>query len=175
MSVAKDQAGNELKPVVALVHGRAPDGWPLELKPLRDTDEADITIPSERDFVIVWCSRATGMGSRTGAIAEIITTAEEREQQKIELDQAIAAAQRGLKELADENASKTEALRQLQRERDPARLERMVSEAVATRTTALEAAVAQLKATIVERDREIRELKESKRRLKEANDRLKGK
>lgn len=64
-------------------------------------------------------------------------------------------------------------LKALQRDHDPERIKRQISEAVATATAELERQLSTVKLALTNANREIEELKASKRKLREALERLK--
>jgi hypothetical protein len=88
--------------------------------------------------------------------------------------QEAAALRHRVASLEADDAAKTEDLRRLQRERDPARNTATIAQAVKELTSALEDQVRQQAQEKVALQREIDELKASKKRLKEANERLKA-
>lgn len=163
----KDPKGNDLVPILLQVMEADARG-PVVLRQRFDDETVSmVDVPPESgadqvQMYMVWAPKLGGLGMFKLS----------RDQQRIELDQLIARVQREASTIQD-NRVKTDALRELQRERDPDRVAAAVANAVEVRTATLQAEITQLKASVVERDREIAELKASKKRLKEANERLK--
>lgn len=73
----------------------------------------------------------------------------------------------------DELDHKTNALRELQRERDPSRIEALVAERVKSATATLDSALSQARRQCESAQREIEELRASKKKLREALERAK--
>lgn len=173
----EDPAGNRLTSVVLLVTER--DGeLPRTLRYLRDDETVDVSEANNRQFLIVWVAtdfaRAeTGLSSMMDQIYQVTAKAEEVKEANVALRNDVEWVRKEHDKITAELAEKTAALRQLQRERDPSRIDREVAERVAAATADLEARLGVVKQTNLQLQREADELRTSKKRLREALDRTK--
>lgn len=179
MKVIRDPKGNALKLVLLQVLDRDEQG-PLTLRCRRDHESIDLAGQDSRDlkFWVAWVCEDDVLGE-----LQITDVYREMEAAKQDLDKAtseiIEAKQqlntfsRELAKLQLADVAKTEELRKLQRERDPARFDASVAAAVELQTAKLESNIHSLRKMLADSQREVEELRVSKRKLKEANDRLK--
>jgi len=173
----KDPQGIPLKRVLLQVIDSDAEGA-IMLRARRDTERIDISDERKNKFLLVWCPEDTVLGEVDLAeMYDEFQTLKARMDahlsQKEQLERDIDNVRRDFDTLTRENKEKTEALRVLQKERDPERFTIAVAQAIKERTASLEDQIRQQAADKVAMQREIDELKASKRRLKEANERLK--
>lgn len=179
MTQIRDPSGEALYPTVLRVTAMDEQRRPTICRVLYDDEK--LTLPDdvgENQFLTVWSPRERLLG--TDALSLIMRQADELmasiASSKVEIAEAMnltrsVSAERD--RLAAECTRKTEALRELQRFRDPSRVELLVAGRVSMATANLEARLAAQQRVIVDKDCEIAELKIAKRRLREALDRLK--
>lgn len=179
MSVLRDPAGNELH-LVMLQVWTSDERGPILLKNRLDDENISLVDKAKNKFLMVWTAKEDAVGITE--LDPLITAAREAKEQAEAARAEIAQIQRDIaavtaenKRLTAENEQKTQSLRELQKERDPGRIDRMIVEAVDKQTKLLQLEVASLKSTLADRDSDIAELKAAKKKLKEANDRLKEK
>lgn len=172
-AVMKDPKGNELKVVLLQVMDKDEQG-PLTLRVRYDHERIDLTNERDRTFLVMWTPVDSVLGEMR--INDVYDELQEVKAQQIAMksglvdqDRAIEATRRDLAAMEAENKTKTEALRVLQKERDPDRLEAMV----AARTVILNDKLTTAHAENADLKRWIEELRAAKKRLKEANERLK--
>jgi len=176
MSLARDPEGKPLTSIVLRVRNSDHRG-PTTLEVLHDTD---VVAPQAGDqFMIVWAADAPNLGtSRFSTMFEELTKLKAiQTEMRVEIEAqhgAVASIQRAAGQLEEENAQKTEALRALQKERDPERQATTVRDAVEAATADLQAELKTTRAAHAELERLIAELRASKKKLKEAYDRLKA-
>jgi chromosome segregation ATPase len=174
MSVVKDNKGNVLKPTL-LRAVSADEKGPINLRVIRDDEVVQLgSIPEhERRFIVVWVPEGSTLGKdRLSALLEEFENLKERfaerELHANEMKALTRSLEHDIAAVQDENKTKTEALRQLQKERDPDKLEILVRE----RTAKLEDDLIKTRAEIATLKGENADLRASKKRLKEANERL---
>lgn len=175
----RDHKGNELKLVLLQVMERGEQG-PTLCRVRYDHEVIDVGNASEiqREFLMVYTpvDSVLGMGDLKGTPEELLEYRDlllkAREEIKATKN-VLATAERHALEQDAELREKTNALRDLQRERDPNRLEATVAARVESVTeqwrgqeTAYRAEIATLKSRVAE-------LEASKRKLREALDRAK--
>jgi prefoldin subunit 5 len=171
-----DPNGVELK--VTLLHVLESDHHGPTLCRVRYDDESIQLAdqPEANQFLLVWAApksmlTADAIMKDIFEVKERLVEIEEaRKQVATHAQLVVAEATR----LDAELQEKTAALRDLQRERDPARIEALVAQRVLERTQALEQSVATLKADAEAQRREIGDLRASKKKLREALERLKA-
>lgn len=178
----RDLKGNVLKLILLQVMDRHADGMPLVLHVRREDERIDLTattpnVPTPQ-FLMVWVPADSGLSetSVSALVAELDAVKElqaSAEQLRAQLTIDLNTVTREVQALIEENYTKTEALRVLQKERDPEHVARLVKEqtdkATEKLTTELVAARAQLSGLTSE----LTEAKVAKKRLREALERLK--
>jgi hypothetical protein len=174
-----DPDGIKLKRMLLQVIDRDERG-PRTLCTRHDHETIDLTDVDHRSFIIVWVPETITLGDVS--LAQIYNEFQnlkvinaQRELERVELSREIRDVERDIERAQAENKTKTEALRDLQRERDPERLEATLRARVEGRTASYQETLRQAMQKLDEQKREIEELRASKRKLKEANDRLKEK
>ena len=175
----RDPKGNELKMIVLQVMERGDQGpTMLRVRYDHETVELEGTTEIQREFMLVWTPIHAVLGEmRLEDIANELIVARAEIASCTESIETVTHDNRSLREqlgrAQGELTEKTSALREIQKERDPARFDR----AVQARTAELEAkvtAVASAGATEVATLRSrVAELEASKRKLREALDRAK--
>ena len=173
MAALKDPKGNPLK-IVLLQILEADVQGPILLRVRRDHEQIDLADERRNKFLVVWVSEDQVLGElQLNDLYEDFEKVKEqaaiRESAKVELDHQIAAISHEMTALTEENRVKTEALRVLQKERDPHRLEVLVQ----VRTLKLEDEMLRARAEAAELRSEVAELRAAKKRLKAANEKLK--
>lgn len=176
----RDPDGVELKKV--LLHVVEEDGQgPLMLRVRRDHEKIELSDDPDRvdKFLIAWSPVNSVFGELR--LSDIFTDLEEVKAkqellsaERVQQAARLRAAEQSLQSMEEENRVKTEALRVLQKERDPERIVALVRERVEQATEALAAELRQAKVDAEALQREVAELRTAKKRLKEANERLKG-
>jgi chromosome segregation ATPase len=179
MSAVKDPAGNPLKRVLLQVIDSDEKG-PITLRARLDHEKIDITDERQRKFYMVWVTEDQELGVvwLNDLVKEFYKLKEifkQREDQASQLTHQIDFVKHEFDSLRADNDRKTEALRVLQRERDPTRFDASIAERIAERTKALEDKLSQANMSLAKQRSEIEELKASKKRLREALDRAKEK
>lgn len=177
----RDPFGSELFPLLLQIQETDDGGRPTICGIRRDDDPVSLASaePLSRHFVIVWCRQGLGvtegnpLARRADELLADARTLEDARREAADAREARDALRSERNRLAEDLRQKTESLRDLQRERDPERAERLAQERVAAATSDLMAQLAHARADIAVRDQEIAELKTAKRRLREALDRAK--
>lgn len=174
-----DPEGVKLKRVLLQILESDHNG-PRVLCVRHDDETMSLVDPAHRRFLLVWVPENIQLGEIS--FAEIYdkylalkVLEVEREAERTDLNRQIASVERDIAAQEAELKTKTEELRKLQRERDPARLEAMVAAAVTAAEDKAHSTIGGLRSQLAEVRRENEELRASKRKLKEANDRLKEK
>ncbi len=178
----EDPAGNRLTSVVLQVIERDPDGQARTLRYLHDDETVDLAAANAAggpiQFLIVWMAARdvqteVGLPSLMEQIYSAKAKANERDEAIKALTNDVAWVRGEQAKLTVEIEAKTAALRQLQRERDPERIEREVSDRVSKATADLDTRLLVVKQENAQLRRDADELRASKKRLREALDRAK--
>lgn len=173
----EDPAGNRLTSVVLQIVER--DGErPRLLRYMRDDETVDLADETNRHFMIVWVAsdlaRAeTGLPALMEQLYDVNAQAKALKEGNATLCNDVERVRKQHERITAELEEKTTALRQLQRERDPARVEREVADRVAAATADLETRLSVVKQENHQLRRDADELRAAKRRLREALDRKK--
>lgn len=174
-----DPTGIELVRGVLEITAKDEQGRPTDCRVRYDDETIDLTSKpgpnmERREFLIVWTANRDRLGS--GPIPEEAELADMLRESVALLKQARAENKTSrdlIARIEVEVRDKTEALRRLQDERDPAIVERKVADAVARATDGLEEDVKNYRGRLAAAEREIEELRASKRKLREALERAK--
>jgi hypothetical protein len=172
-----DPKGNELRLVLLQVVERDERG-PKVLQVRHDDETVDLANATvdQRQFYMVWSPVEIGQGSFwvKDFVADFYVMKEaheNRDKEKREIEHNIESLRHDIEAVEAENKAKTEELRRLQKERDPAVLERLVAERTAAETTKTHAAEAALR---VLRE-ELSQARIKNKRLKDENEALRNK
>lgn len=178
----RDPKGNELRAVLLQVMERDEHKMPLVLRmrydhePVKlDTGEGEPTT-----FWMVWAPRDLALGElRLSDLTEELdrakVTATELSAELVLQNRRIDSVTREYAAITEENRVKTEALRVLQKERDPEHVERIAKEHVDKATAKLDGELRAALSREADLKSQLAEAKEAKKRLREALDRAKGK
>lgn len=181
MNRVEDPKGNRLIPIVLEVITRDDKERPLTLRCRRDNEVIGLAESgSAPTFLIVWATVNSTVGE--SGFSAIMKQAEEARDLAIATQANIEDLERDVRrvtadnaKLTDENEKKTAELRMLQRERDPERLERAVTERVVLATKDLAARSSVLKAELQSVKQELESVRTAKKRLRDSLDRLQKK
>jgi len=176
----KDPKGNELKPVLLQIMDSDAQG-PILLRVRYDHEKIDLSSDANAGsakFAIVYAPSDLVLGEmRLTDLYEDFDRLKAAhvagEAEKDGLAYKIVGLTRDLTALGEENRIKTEALRALQKERDPVRFEALIAERAAKLAAKAEAELATARSDAAALRSEVVELRAAKKRLKEANERLK--
>lgn len=177
-----DPQGRELRMFLLQVMERDKEGQPTVCRVRYDHEKIDPTDGPDGQavFLLVWSATNKIHGELwLKDLTEEFEEMKEKFAQSLELKRQqaaqIVAAQQSLESYELEIKEKTEALRALQKERDPQRLESMVAERTAAATLALGAKLRDEQVKSGNLEREVAELKASKKKLREALERERAK
>lgn len=177
MTKVYDHNGVELLPTILQVKERNEHGAPTLMRVRFDDDKIGIANPEERTFLIVWAPVGAQHEFPADDLARQLHKARQDaaqfHEEVVDTRRLIDQVQREHKALTVDNEQKTAALRELQRERDPERIQRLIQEAVDKALIDANKQIADLRASAATKDSAITELKASKRKLREALDRFK--
>jgi len=175
-----DPKGNEMRPILLQVLTEDENG-PLTLRARYDDEEKiDLAASNvtERRFYVFFAPVKTKLGNTTWN--EIVTEVEElralsveRTKMKKEIDLEIESIRREVVALEADRDKKTAAIRELQRERDPERVDALIRQAVNNGIRGREAELKIERAKSARLESELAEVRTSKKKLKEAYERLK--
>ena len=144
MKTLRDPQGRELKLVLFQVVDRDANG-PRTLRVRHDHEKIDIAnaTEAERTFLLVWVPVNEVLGEMQ--MSDIFRDYEEVKEKAAALHAQVVQTNRDIDNVRREHASlseelktKTEALRALQKERDPERVNTLIASAVKVQTAALE-------------------------------------
>lgn len=175
-----DHKGNELRAVLLQVLTSDDDGSPITLRARYDDGEKiDLTVPeSQRKFHIVYAPANATLGNTSwneivNEVEALRSMSVQREYERKAMNEEAASIKREVDAITAEIEKKTEALREMQRERDPERVNALIRSAVSNATRTHEAELKIERAKSARLESEVNELRASKKKLKEANERLK--
>ncbi len=175
----RDPKGNELKLVLLQIMERCDQG-PTVCRVRYDHEKIGLANPEQREFLMVWTPVDSVLGEMRAEDNDTINSLMATQDALGDAHKEIADTQKLCKQVQAANAAlqveidqKTTALRDLQRERDPARLEALVQERTKELDTKFAAAQRSSGAEIAQLKSRVTELEASKRKLREALDRIK--
>lgn len=175
----RDHKGNELKLVLLQILERSDQG-PTLCRVRYDHETINLEDPTQREFLMVWTPIDSVLGELRTSDSDTLNELVTAKDQLISARELVRDTKRDIDAVTKANADltaeidqKTAALRELQKERDPARFERAVEE----RTKHIEQLLTLERSTSVSEiatlKSRITELEGSKRKLREALERAK--
>jgi chromosome segregation ATPase len=155
----------------------ADEHGPITLQRRLDKEEISLSQPHQRQFYIVYTPVNAKLGTTTWdeLYRDLDKLKEEHEDWRIkraEMDQLIEQLKARQKQLDDELKAKTDALREANKQLDPARFDDAVRTAVAAKTKALNDAHQLVAEENARLRTESGNLRSSNKKIKDANDRL---
>src|ERR1700744_2698601 len=173
MTKVLDPKGNELKPLMLQVVTSDERG-PITLRLRHDDETIDLASATveQRQFYVVYAPTdaklaVTDWSKLLREVDELKEVHEAGIRERRAMYETGLSLQREVDAIVAENAKKTEALREMQRERDPERINALIKQAVNNATRTHEAELKVERAKTMALNIELATLRASKKKLKE--------